>query len=374
MRLHRRMMRTISLVMLLLCAVGTLFADSVDSKRNELQEIERQIAESERLVQEAETRSSGAQRDLQAGRKRYSRITGSLQELEAQEKRLSNELSAVQADLAQAALRVEVLGNLCREEFYELFRSDVDELLQLGEAPDPMLLVLLLNTTAAELDKHEGELTQLDRKHSERRQEWSNTQEERRSVTEQKQKTRSQLSRLETQIADIEREKQDYLARIDDLRERAQAIEEIIARLTLEPVTEEYSFRFSRDTIAWPVRGKVVRPFGEYRGNDPRIKFFNNGIDISAPVGTEVGSIDDGVVVFAEFYPRTGKVVIVDHQNGYLSSYSHINTLLVSVGDEVKRGQPVATSGASTDEEPIVHFELRKRREPVDPAPFLEKQ
>ena len=367
------MKKTMGMLLLAAMFLAPLWGEDVESKRSELQDIQQQIAESERLVREAEQRASGTQRDLQEGRRRYQRIRSTLQELESQEKRLQTELSSSEAELAQAALRIQVLGELCRDEFRELFEADIDQLLQQGDDPDPMLLVLLLNTTAAELDSHRGQHSELDAMVSRQQEEWNNTQQERQSVSRQRKNTQAQLSRLESDLATIEEEKQEYLARIDDLRERAQALEEIIARLELEPVTEEYSFRFSRTHVAWPVRGRIVRPFGEYRGDDPRIKFFNNGIDIAVPAGTQVGTIDDGVVVFAEYYPRTGKVVIVDHQNGFLSSYSHISQLLVSVGDSVSRGQPVALSGeAGTEEEPLVHFELRKRREPVDPMPYLE--
>ncbi|MCD4829869.1 MAG: peptidoglycan DD-metalloendopeptidase family protein [Candidatus Cloacimonetes bacterium] len=361
------------LILLLAAVCLPLWAQNVDSRRTELEELQRQISESERLMREVEQRASGAQRDLQENRRSYRRIRGALRELETQENRLAQELTTVQASLAQNTLRIQVLSELCRGEFRELFYADINQRLELGDAPEPLLLVLLINTTTGELGRYQGERDELDSAHSRRQEAWSSARQERHSVSEQRQSAGVQLSELETNLANIEHERQGYLTHIDELRARAQAIEELIARIELASETGEYSYRFTREHIVWPARGRVVRPFGEYRGEDPRIKFMSNGIDIAVPVGTEVQCVDDGVVMFSEWYPRTGKVVIVDHQNGFLSTYSHNSQLLVTVGDSVKRGQLVALSGDSgATGEPLLHFELRKRRVPVDPMAYLE--
>ncbi len=358
---------------LFIALAAMLSAQDVAGKRSELEQVQRQIAESERMVRQAEQQSAGAQRDLQANKRRYTRIGSTLKELAGQEQRLRGELDSTQSELARTALRIGVLDELCREEFRELFEADVEELLQMGDTPDPMLLVLLINTTTSVLGKHENERAFLDTMRDAQQEAWSSTQKQKESAHQEGRTAQAQIEKLESRIADIEQEKQRHLAHIEELRRRAQALEELIARLELEPLKGEPTYRFTQGRIQWPVRGRVVRPFGEYHEDDPRVSFINDGIDIATPPNTEVRCADDGVVAFAEWYPRTGRVVIVDHQNGYLTSYTHNSKLLVSAGDHVKRGQPLALSGDSAaNEEPVVHFELRKGRKAIDPTPFLE--
>jgi murein DD-endopeptidase MepM/ murein hydrolase activator NlpD len=67
-----------------------------------------------------------------------------------------------------------------------------------------------------------------------------------------------------------------------------------------------------------------------------------------------------------------GNLVLIRHQGGWVSAYAHAETLLVKEGDLVVQGQPVAEAGATGNaESPQVHFELRKGKEPVDPAQHL---
>jgi len=154
----------------------------------------------------------------------------------------------------------------------------------------------------------------------------------------------------------------------------AEALDELITKLQTEVITEEFSYKFSTDKLIWPVKGKILRPFGEQKSTEYKVSTINNGIDIKAVEGTSVKAVDDGVVAFAEWYNGAGKLVIVDHQNGYFTLYSHNSSLLVSRGEDVVKGQPIAFTGKTGSvQEPSLHFEIRRRGVPVNPMDFLEK-
>jgi len=126
------------------------------------------------------------------------------------------------------------------------------------------------------------------------------------------------------------------------------------------PAEERAEFR-------WPARGRVISGFGSKGGN-------GDGIAIAVPEGTPVKAASDGVVAYAgEELKGYGKLVLVRHDNGYVSAYAHNGELNVKRGEKVSRGQTIAKSGATGNvTSPQLHFELRKGSTPVDPTKLLE--
>ena len=99
----------------------------------------------------------------------------------------------------------------------------------------------------------------------------------------------------------------------------------------------------------------------------------NDGIDLAVPEGTEVKAAESGVVIYAGSELKSyGNLVLVKHENGWVSAYAHNKELLVKRGDQVQRGQVISKAGRSGGvDTPQVHFELRKGATPVDPMKYL---
>jgi len=100
----------------------------------------------------------------------------------------------------------------------------------------------------------------------------------------------------------------------------------------------------------------------------------HEGLDFSAPPGTPILAASGGVVVDAKYHAGYGNMVEIDHGDGLVTRYAHAQKLLVSPGDLVERGQPVArvgSTGRSTG--PHLHFEVRMAGQPLDPKLFLGK-
>jgi murein DD-endopeptidase MepM/ murein hydrolase activator NlpD len=128
----------------------------------------------------------------------------------------------------------------------------------------------------------------------------------------------------------------------------------------VEPAGDRPDFR-------WPARGRIITGFGSKTGN-------GDGIAIAVPEGTPVKAADGGVVAYAgEELKGYGKLVLVRHDNGYVSAYAHNGELNVKRGEKVTRGQTIAKSGATGNvTSPQLHFELRKGSTPVDPTKYLD--
>lgn len=98
----------------------------------------------------------------------------------------------------------------------------------------------------------------------------------------------------------------------------------------------------------------------------------NKGIDISGKLGDPVLAASDGKVVYSGAGLRGyGNLIILKHNNTYLTAYAHNKTLLVREDQSVKRGQKIAEMGNSDAEQVKLHFELRRLGKPVDPLKYL---
>lgn len=118
--------------------------------------------------------------------------------------------------------------------------------------------------------------------------------------------------------------------------------------------------------FAWPAKGKVVAGF-----NDAS----NKGINIAGKMGEPVDAAAEGKVVYAGSGLRGyGNLVIVKHENNYLTAYAHNSKILVKEGETVKRGQRIAEMGDSDADSVMLHFEVRRQGKPVDPLKFLSQR
>jgi murein DD-endopeptidase MepM/ murein hydrolase activator NlpD len=118
----------------------------------------------------------------------------------------------------------------------------------------------------------------------------------------------------------------------------------------------------------WPVHGRIISGFGPKTAGQP-----NDGINVAVPEGTAVKAADDGVVAYAgNELKGYGNLILVRHQNGFVTAYANASELMVRRGDTVKRGQVIARSGQTgAVTSPQLHFEIRKGATPVDPTQFL---
>ena len=113
----------------------------------------------------------------------------------------------------------------------------------------------------------------------------------------------------------------------------------------------------------WPAKGKVVDPFNETR---------NKGIDIGGAEGDAVLAAGDGDVVYSGSGLRMyGNLVIIKHNDDFISAYAHNKQILVKQGQTVRRGQRIADLGKTDDGQSRLHFEIRYRGKPVDPTKYL---
>ena len=181
-------------------------------------------------------------------------------------------------------------------------------------------------------------------------------------------------------------ERQEILARLErDIDSRGERLERLEAdRERLEDLLERLGsmiadipdspldaapFVERSGQLDWPVAGRVRTSFGSARAGG-RLRW--QGIVIAGEAGEPVRAVYHGRVVFADWLSGFGQLVIIDHQDGFMSLYGFNEQVLRAEGEWVVPGEPVATIGSSgAQDEPGLYFEIRRRGEPRDPIGWL---
>jgi lipoprotein NlpD len=147
------------------------------------------------------------------------------------------------------------------------------------------------------------------------------------------------------------------LAKVDPMAEKQTS--------TILPPTESPSEVIAdRDRLdwSWPAKGRLLEAFSEA----------TKGIDIAGKAGEAVTASAAGKVVYSGAGLRGyGKLIIIKHNNTYLSAYAHNNKILVKEGQTVAKGQKIGEMGSTDTDLVKLHFEIRKNGRPVDPLKHL---
>ena len=122
------------------------------------------------------------------------------------------------------------------------------------------------------------------------------------------------------------------------------------------------------DPFRWPVIGEVLSDFGQKPDGS-----HNDGVNIAAPRGAPVRAARGGEIAYAGNELRGyGNLLLLRHPDGYITAYAHLDRILVQRGDQVEQGIPIATVGSTgAVEQPQLHFEIRRGRQPINPGQYL---
>ena len=209
---------------------------------------------------------------------------------------------------------------------------------------------------AGESEQVAAEMASLEQAQADEVDSLENAQEERRRV----------LARIEEGIRGADSELQRLL---EEERRLTQVVTEVDALVTEYPVDLALAFRESRGRLTWPVQGDLINDYGDSRV-DGQLRW--NGVMVGAPRGSPVHSVHSGRVVYADWLPGLGLLVIVDHGMGYMSLYGHNEAILTESGASIGAGQPIARVGDSGGQrQSALYFEIREDGDPIDPRPWM---
>jgi murein hydrolase activator len=132
------------------------------------------------------------------------------------------------------------------------------------------------------------------------------------------------------------------------------------------------AFERQKGAFPWPLDGPVVARFGKIVHPLYQTVTMNNGIDIGAATGQEVRCVANGTVMYTGSMRGLGRLVIVDHGGDYLTIYAHLEDIVVSVNQAVASGAVLGKAAGTGDgEQALLHFEIRKSTDSLDPLQWL---
>jgi murein DD-endopeptidase MepM/ murein hydrolase activator NlpD len=183
-------------------------------------------------------------------------------------------------------------------------------------------------------------------------------------------------AQADAQKSNITRLKQDRNA-LEDAEEQLARDSENIAALIQERMDEQARRNIavvipSSGLMGYPCNGPITSPFGDRMHPILGYVRFHAGLDFGADYGSPIFAAQSGTVIHAGWYGGYGQSVMIDHGNGTTTFYAHTSDLYVSDGENVQRGQAIASIGSSGfSTGPHLHFEVRVGGDPVNPISYF---
>lgn len=400
------MIRLRLILVLLPCLPGLVLAapaGSAERERDRLESLREKRAAIERQLKESEASRATTADQLRDTEKAISQVGRKLRTL-AQERAVARgELTEREGELGRlerhAAARQAQLARLLRYQFRPREADPLSILLAGGDpnvaARDRHFLALLSRAKAdliASLRRDAGEtrrLAETVRERGEQLAELARREEQERAVLRQRQQER------QTVLAKLSKEIKAQRREIDTLKLNEKRLANLVDSLvrksrkprqsaggavalppaqsvTAEPTGASGAFARLRGKLLRPAAGPVTGRFGARREDGQSVW---KGLFIRAAEGADVRAVAAGAVVFADWLRGYGNLLIIDHDDDFLSVYGNNQTLLVDVGQKVGAGTTVATVGASGGQpESGLYFELRHQGRTFDPGRWIGAQ
>ena len=166
----------------------------------------------------------------------------------------------------------------------------------------------------------------------------------------------AEFDSIDTRLSQLRANEQDLIDLLESLR---------ASIFDIGQPNEVVPFASRKGQLALPLEGPLIKRFGELRP-EGRVRW--TGVLIEAELGTPVKAIHYGRVVFADWLRGFGLLMIISHDNGYMSLYGHNQVLLVEPGEWVNPGQIIGETGTSGGQPlPTTYFEIRAAGQPIDP-------
>lgn len=250
--------------------------------------------------------------------------------------------------LSQAVYRIKyynILSNINQEMLDQLKTT------QFYNEKKKIEIKQLLNNVNSDKKSKENELNSLDKKKKYQEELLIKLQKEKQSIQVEITKQNTQINALEQLRKTILEQKKQYdTEQLDQLKKIKSNIKEFKGKLI------------------WPVDGKIVKGFGPQWNPKLNTTLHNPGVDIATNPTASVRSVFDGLVTTITFISGYGTTVIVDHNDGYFTVFTHLDNLLVTKNMLVKEGQKI---GFISKESQVVHFEIWGNNQTLNPKEWL---
>lgn len=362
------------------------YADESQRQQQELDSVRQQIAQLLKKIQAEQSEKTDIEKKLRTVETKLGKLRRAMNKLQQQIKSNTRKLSALKKQRAQLQRQLQEQRQLLAKQLHSAYISGNREQIKLIlNQEDPAALSRLshyfdyINQARAEqiaatqatmaeivevglaIEDKNKDLLALKQQYEVQRNALNSNLSTRKKVLD---KIRAQLAQEGKKLSKLRRNEKDIQALIASL---SQLLDDIP-----DGPTAHIDFAKLKGKLKWPTRGNAKNQFGESR-HVGDLKW--HGIMLSAPAGREVKAVASGRVAFADWLQGFGLLVIIDHDNGYLSLYGHNQVLFKEAGDWVAASEAISQVGDSGGlEESALYFELRHKGKPVNPRSWCVKR
>lgn len=367
----------ILLALILIFNYAFSFADNIEDLRRKKQEAEEQAKSAEKRIEELKSKTQDVKLQIEELDKQMDIAANELEKVEKELETINKEIEKTTEELEKAEKNIEEKQDVFNERLRVMYKKGSVGFLEVLLASADIGDFLARQNMIQAIVDHDTQLI--------------------RYMKEQKDIVEQKSVELKAQRASLEATKTAWENRNNELLQASRAKQLLMEdyekdikeaeRLYDEHIQEAKKYEskiaqmqrvngpYSGGKMGWPVPGhsSISSYFGYRIHPIYKVKKLHTGLDIPAPLGTNVVAAADGEVIYSGTLGTYGKAVIIDHGGGIVTLYGHNSYLVVSEGDKVSRGDVIAkvgNTGVSTG--PHCHFEVRENGVYVDPIPWLK--
>lgn len=379
-------------VMFALCTTGPVAQgdDGADGK-TELQRIKQEMSEKKRKLKKADRKERSIlselekiDRDIQTGsaeladqRKKLAEAESALHDGEVKNAAINQELAALKLQYGQ---RLRAL--------YKMERSGYAAAMIVSDSPGSAIkrikyLGVIAGRDRTLISEYGSALERLAVQQAETAQKKQDIVARKRSVESMRTELEAKKQQKSTVLGGVRREKGLYEQTLRELEETSVSLwamirkdeQERAAQAALAPAGTMHTPGVDRNRLSWPLEGQVLTRFGSQHHPQFGTMVFRRGIEIEAREGAQVRAVEGGQVAYADWYKGYGKLVILDHGNGFFTLYGNLSQLDVVREARVAKGQIVGLAGETGSMKGSkLYFEIRRNGEAQDPLAWLAKK
>lgn len=358
--------------LLLLTAVAPVLADELEDQLGDVQQQmnaqQNSINNAQQKVESVSEQLRVIQQQMDAAQAEYKSIQGQLSNTEQQIQMNTDILQKTEKSLAA---RTTVLNKRARDIYKNGQVSYLEVLLGASDFGDfttrMEFLQRVLKQDVSLFAQVKAERQLILQKKAELEQEKAAILELQKAAAEKKQIMEARKQDRKKVLASAMGDKEAAERAYQELMETSRRIEQMLrnSRRPSGPAG-------STGALMWPINGPITSEFGWRTHPIYGTARYHSGLDIGADEGDPVAAADGGIVIHAGWLGGYGYAVIIQHSDSISTLYGHNSQLLVSEGQQVRKGEIIALAGSTGDSTgPHVHFEVRENGTPVSPWNYL---
>lgn len=368
------------LALSLLCLPSSLTAQ--ETPEHKLKKIQEELGEKKKKLGEIKRKETSVLGELDRTNSELLGVKDDLREQEDELARTGREVAAVKKDMAELEARLGKRKDWMKRKLRAVHRygNMGDAFLLIGSAENVSQLMRRLEYLSR-LAKHENgiiedfkaDLRALFLKKESLNDLYARQKRQEDEIKKAEEGLQKKKRQKEELLASVKKEKTSYEQLIREMEEASDKLMEMIKKADAEDMLVGGGFRGTKGHLGWPVTGELAVPYGKQKDKEYGTTVFRNGIHIKTSARAVARAVHRGKVVFAEWFKGYGKLVIVNHGDGYHSLYANLAEIFLRNGDIIKKDADIGRVGESVIvSAPSLYFEVRYKGKPLDPMQWLK--